>query len=61
MIGVGIDLDGLYQEIQAREQILDQLVFWVRYLPIISSLLEKEISSIKEYIMQDPFRFIGTK
>ena len=53
MIGIGIDLDGLYQEIQTREQILDQFVFWVRYLPIISSLLEKEISSIKEYIMQD--------
>ncbi len=58
---IGIDLVGLYQEIQAREQILDQFVFWIRYLPIISSLLEKEISYIKEYIMQDPFRFVGTK
>ena len=58
---IGIDLVGLYQEIQAREQILDQFVFWIRYLPIISSLLEKEIYYIKEYIMQDPFRFVGTK
>lgn len=58
---IGIDLVGLYLEIQTREQILDQFVFWVRYLPIISPLLEKEISYIKEYIKQDPLRFVGTE
>lgn len=48
-------------ESQERERALDEFVFWIRYLPILDHLLDKQIESIKEYIMQNPFKFVKTE
>lgn len=56
-----IDLTEMMYESQERERVLDEFVFWIRYLPILDHLLDKQIESIKEYIMQNPFKFVKTE
>jgi hypothetical protein len=56
-----IDLTEMMYESQERERALDEFVFWIRYLPILDHLLDKQIESIKEYIMQNPFKFVKTE
>lgn len=52
------DLESLSLALKAEDELLDEVAFWLRYLPIAIELFDQEVEEIKSVIMQNPLKYV---